>query len=145
MFDELTKYKQNDHFFFKSGDSLRQVCNAPTDKSGIYVVYALKNGKIELIYIGRSGKIGKDGSMFIRKTGLGGIKDRIVNGHQFGKTPRRISWQRQIEFENIEALDVYWYVTHNVKFSDCPRILENKLLNIHFQIYGRLPRWNNEL
>lgn len=145
MFDELTKYKQTDHFFFKSGDSLRQVYNAPTDKSGIYIVYALKNGKIELIYIGRSGKIEKDGSMFIRKAGLGGIKDRIVKGHQFGKTPRRISWQRQIEFENIEAIDVYWYVTHNDTFSDCPRILENKLLNIHLQVYGRLPKWNNEL
>ena len=145
MFDELTKYKQNDHFFFKSGDSLRQVCNAPTDKSGIYIVYALKNGKIELIYIGRSGKIKKKGSMFIRKAGLGGMKDRIVNGHQFGKTPRRISWPKQIEFEKIEALDVYWYVTHNDKYSDCPRILENKLLQKHLDIYGRLPKWNNEL
>lgn len=65
--------------------------NAPTDKSGVYIEYTLKGGKIELNYIGRSGKIEKDGSMFIRKAGLGGIKDRIVNGHQFGKTPRRIS------------------------------------------------------
>lgn len=144
MFDELTKYKQNDHFIFKAGDSLRQVCNAPTDKSGVYIVLALKNGKIELIYIGCSGKITNDGSLLIRKAGLGGIKDRIVNGHQFGKIPRRISWQKQIAFENIEALNVYWYATHNDKFIDCPRILENKLLNIHYQIYGRLPRWNNE-
>lgn len=144
MFDELTKYKQNDHFFFKTGESLRQVCNAPIDRSGIYIVYAIKKGENELMYIGRSGKISKDGSMFIRKAGLGGIKDRIVNGHQFGKTPRRISWQRQIDFEKIETLAVYWYVSHNDKFSDCPRILENKLLKNHFKIYGRLPRWNNE-
>jgi hypothetical protein len=145
MFNELIKYKQNDHFFFKLGDNLKQVCNAPSDKSGIYIVYALKGGKIELIYIGRSGKIEKDGSMFVRKAGLGGMKDRIVNGHQFGKTPRRISWTKQITFENIEALDVYWYVTHNEKFSDCPRILENKLLQKHLDIYGRLPKWNNVL
>lgn len=59
--------------------------------------------------------------------------------------PRRISWQRQIEFENIEALDVYWYVTHNDKFSDCPRKLENKLLQKHYVLYGRLPKWNSEL
>jgi len=56
MFDELLKYKQTDHFFFKSTDNLREICNAPTDKSGVYMVYALKNGRIELIYIGRSGK-----------------------------------------------------------------------------------------
>jgi hypothetical protein len=145
MFDELEKYKQKDHFFFKSTSSLREVCNAPNDRSGIYIVYALKNEKIELIYIGRSGKIEKDGSMFIRKAGLGGIKDRIVNGHQFGKIPRRNSWPIQMIKEKIEALDIYWYVTHNGKFNDCPRILENKLLQKHIDIYGKLPRWNNEL
>jgi hypothetical protein len=144
MFDELNKYKHNDHFFFKSNDILKQVCNAPIDKSGVYIVYALKKGKIELIYIGRSGKIEKDGAMFIRKAGLGGIKDRIVNGHQFGKIPRRNSWPNQMLKENIEALDVYWYTTHNDKFNDCPRILENKLLQKHLDIYGQLPKWNNE-
>ena len=145
MFDELNKYEQHDHFFLKPQDSLREVCNAPTNKSGVYIVYALKNGKIELTYIGCSGKILADGSMFIRKAGLGGIKDRIVNGHQFGKIPRRKSWITQIEKEKIEALDIYWYATHNQKYSDCPRILENKLLQIHLDIYGRLPKWNKEL
>ena len=145
MFDDLNKYKQQDHFFLKSTDNLRQVCNAPTDKSGVYIVYALKGGKIDLVYIGRSGKIESDGTMFIRKAGLGGIKDRIVNGHQFGKTPRRISWPLQMQKENIEALDIYWYATHDNKALDCPRILENKLLRTHMDILGRLPRWNNEL
>jgi len=145
MFDELNKYELHDHFFLKPQDSLREVCNAPTDKSGIYLVYALKKGKIELIYIGRSGKVGADSSMFIRKAGLGGIKDRIINGHQFGKIPRRISWINQINKESIEALDIYWYATHNDVYSDCPRILENKFLQKHLDIYGRLPKWNNEL
>ena len=145
MFDELTKYEQHNHFFLKPKDSLKEVCNAPTNRSGIYIVYALKSGKIELIYIGRSGKHNSDGSMFIRKAGLGGIKDRIVNGHQFGKIPRRISWINQIVKEKIEALDIYWYATHNHNYSDCPRVLENKLLQKHLDIYGRLPRWNNEL
>lgn len=145
MFDELSKYEQNDHFFLKPQDNLRDVCNAPTNSSGIYIVYSLKKGKTELIYIGRSGKIDSNGSMFIRKAGLGGIKDRIVNGHQFGKIPRRISWITQIKKENIEALDIYWYATHNQKYIDCPRVLENKLLQNHLAIFGRLPKWNNEL
>ena len=145
MFDELTKYKHNDHFFFKSTDNLKEECNAPTDKSGVYVVYALKNGRIELIYIGRSGKIEADRTMFVRKAGLGGIKDRIVNGHQFGKTPRRHAWPNQMKFEKIEALDVYWYVTHNNQYQDCPRELEKRLLKKHLEIYGTLPRWNKEV
>jgi|GEM_PF-2506507 len=65
MFDELSKYKQTNHFFFKVTDNLIKVCNAPTDKSGVYIIYALKGGQIELIYIGCSGKIKSDGTLFI--------------------------------------------------------------------------------
>mgnify|MGYP001018404328 CR=1 FL=1 len=103
MFDELSKYKHNDHFFFKETDNLRQVCNAPTDKSGIYIIYALKGGQTELIYIGRSGELKSDGTFFIRKAGLGGLKDRLVNGKQFGE-PRRNSWRTQIQNKKIDIL-----------------------------------------
>ena len=144
MFDELLKYKQTNHFFFTTTDNLSKVCNAPTDKSGVYIIYALKGGRIELIYIDSSGKIKSDGTLFIRKAGLGGLKDRLVNGKQFGE-PRRISWKTIMQYEKIEALDIYWYATHSDEFVDCPRILENKLLQKHIEIYGRLPKWNNEL
>lgn len=144
MFDELSKYENNGHFFFTSSDNLGKVCNAPNDKSGVYLIYALKNGKIELVYIGRSGEVKPDGSLFIRKAGIGGIKDRLVNGKQFGEA-RRNSWKTKMIAENIEALDIYWYITHNEKYIDCPRVIENKLLNAHINIYGNLPKWNNEI
>lgn len=143
MFDELEKYTHKNHFFFRPTDNLGQVCNAPTDKSGVYVIYALKGGRIELIYIGRSGEVKPDGTLFIRKAGLGGLKDRIVNGKQFGE-PRRNSWKRQMLLEKIEALDIYWYVTHSKSFTDCPKKLESIIIQRHFDIYGRLPKWNNE-
>lgn len=144
MFDELNKYKLSNHFFFKANDNLVEVCNTPTDKSGVYIIYALKSGRVELYYIGCSGKVKPDGQLFIRKAGLGGLKDRLVNGKQFG-SPRRNSWGNQMINEKIEALDIYWYITHDKNFIDCPRILENKLLQKYFTIYGRLPKWNNEL
>ena len=142
MFDELEHYKQQDHFFFQSHQSLKDVCNAPSNMSGVYVVYALKNGGIELVYIGRSGRLKNDGTIFIRKAGLGGMKDRLVNGHQFGKVPRRISWPYVMETEKIEALDVYWYATHDNIYNDCPRIVKNAILKRYSEIYGQLPRWN---
>ena len=120
MFDELNKYSHNDHFFFKPTDNLGQVCNAPTDKSGVYIIYALKGGRIELIYIGRSGEIKSDGSLFIRKAGLGGLKDRLVNGKQFGE-PRRNSWKSQMATEKIEALDK---VFEAFSLADAERIKE---------------------
>lgn len=144
MFDELKKYQECNHFFFKLIDNLVQVCNAPTNKSGIYLIYALKGGQIELIYIGRSGEVKQDGRLFIRKAGLGGLKDRLVNGKQFGES-RRNSWKVQMLKEGIEALDIYWYVTHCDSYVDCPSVVENKLLQQHYDLYGRLPKWNNEL
>ena len=145
MFDELNKYKQKDHFFFRRQDELSTICNAPDNKSGIYIVYALQRGKIELVYIGSSGELQEDGSMVIRKAGLSSIKDQIVNGHQFGEIPGRTLWPSQMELENIEVLDVYWYITHNDEYIDCPGTLENKLLKKYLAIYGKLPKWNKEL
>lgn len=144
MFD-LEKYSENGRFFFSPKQSLREVCNAPTDKSGIYIIYGLRENKEELIYIGRSGKMNSDNSMSVRKAGLGGMKDRIVNGHQFGKTPRRISWPNQMKINKIDTLDIHWYVTHDIPNNDCPRKVENKMLTKFVDMYNRLPIWNREL
>jgi hypothetical protein len=142
MFDEVTKYKHQGHFFLTKDASLKEVCNAPIDKSGVYIVYALKNHRVEMVYIGRSGKKMEDGSIKTRKVGLGGLKDRLVNGHHFGKVPRRISWPNQMYLENIEALDVYWYVTYDDDYKDCPTVIERLLINRYKEVYGELPPWN---
>jgi hypothetical protein len=144
LFD-LSKYKECGHFFFEPAHKLSSVCNAPTDKSGIYLIYELRKGKITLVYIGCSGKLNPDGSMFVRRAGLGGIKDRIVNGKTGEKIPRHRAWPLQMVKEQIDALDIYWYATHNNEFTDCPRVLENKLLIQQVELTGRLPKWNKEL
>ena len=46
MFDELTKYKHSDHFFFKVTQKLAKVCNAPADKSGVYNAWGCGTIKI---------------------------------------------------------------------------------------------------
>ena len=145
MFDILDKYKTQDHFFLTPENDLQTVCNAPADKSGVYIIYALKKGRVELIYIGHSGKIEKDGSLSIRNEGLGGLKDEIINGQQFGKTPAHIAWKKQMIRENIEALNIYWYVTHNTRYTDCPEVLKRNLLRQHQDIFGVFPKWNKSI
>lgn len=140
MFDELEKYDSNGHFFFGVEDDLGKVCDAPKNGLGIYMVYALKNGKIELIYIGSSGKIQQNGNKKIRKDGM---YDRLVNGKQFDK-PRKTSWKEKLIAERIEALDVYWYETFDDKHSDIPATMEGLIMQKHFDIYGKLPKWNKE-
>ncbi len=140
LFDELNNYKRNDHFFFSSNQSLGKVCNAPKDACGVYVVYALAHGKIELVYIGSSGKMQKDGTLKHRK---GGLYDRIVNGKQFDQ-PRRISWPAKLREEEMDALDVYWFETFNDDIQDIPAFVEALLIQKHYDLHGALPRWNEE-
>lgn len=44
--------------------------------------------------------------------------------------------------EDIEALDVYWYVTYDGINKDFPEDVERVLLQHYINIYGELPRWN---
>ena len=140
MFDELKKYKINNHFFFDGDKPLGDVCNAPKSASGVYVVYALTKGKVRLFYIGSSGKMQNNGKMKHRN---GGLYDRIVNGKQFDK-PRRLSWLEKMKEEQIDALDIYWYETINSKTNDIPAYTEAILIQKYYETYGCLPDWNVE-
>ncbi len=141
MFTELMKYKENGHFFFTKRDSLKKVCNAPTDKSGVFIVFALVRERVIMVYIGHSGEVKADGTLAVRKSGLGGLKDSIVNGTFFGE-PRHKGWKKAMRQEKIEALDVYWYVTHNEELVDCPKILEKKLIYKDFENSREFLAWN---
>ncbi|WP_139959994.1 hypothetical protein [Flavicella sediminum] len=140
MFEELEKYENSGHFFYEKNDNLREICNAPKSGIGIYLIYALKNGKIELVYTGCTGKITQDGMLKTRK---GGIYDTLVNGKQFGELRTR-AWDKHIIIEDIEALDVYWYETFDQYNMDIPAMIEGKIIQQFFEIHGKLPNWNKE-
>jgi hypothetical protein len=140
MFDQLNKYKKNDHFFFNSIDSLEEKCNAPAEMDGVYLVYELKNGRINLVYVGASGKrvIGP------LKDGLIGLKESIINGLIPAKTPRSQAWPVKMLSENIDALDIYWWVTYKGNLKDHPESVANTILNSHRRMFDELPTWNKK-
>ena len=136
MFDELTKYKNNGHFFFERGQTLSQVCNA-TEQPGVYYILMLRKGKIELVYIGASGTINQQGK-FSKQL----LKGRI-NNKQNGV--KRQHYFDEIMLQNdIDALDIYWFVTFNEKHQHIRTYVEALLLQKHFEIYECLPEWNKE-
>jgi hypothetical protein len=141
MFDELNKYKTNDHFFFNPTDSLDEVCNAPDDKDGVYLVYELKNGNVNMVYIGTSG-IRVSGYL---KDGLFGLKKSIINGVPSENEKPSQSWPVKMLSENIDALDIYWYVTYKGNLKDHPESLQSMLLYKYLAIYGEFPPWNKPL
>jgi hypothetical protein len=136
MFDELTKYKHNDHFFFEATQKLSEVCNAP-EKAGVYYMLMLRKGKIELVYIGASGTINQRGEF---KTQL--LRDRL-NNKQNG-TKRQMFFEEIMPKNEIDALGIYWFVTFDKDNQHLPSYIEALLLQKHFDIYGCLPAWNKD-
>ena len=138
MLEQLGKYHHSGHFKLRGQDDLKDVCNAPDNRSGVYVVWTTFKEQRFILYVGRSGKK-VDGVIVHRKAGLGGMKDRLVNGHQFGKEPRRRSWPRVMEQQGLHELDVYWYDTGD----DDPVAVEHEVLAEVKEEYGQLPPWNS--
>ena len=139
MFEILNKYSHTGRFDFHVDDDLEYVCNAPSDKSGVYIIWTILEGKEQLLYIGRSGEK-KNGVIVHRKCGLGGIKDRLVNGHQFGKLPRRRIWPEIMREKGFSVLSVFWYDTEE----DDPNEVEGRLLAEAKDKNGVLPPWNKK-
>lgn len=125
MFDILNKYKNKGHFFLNPTDALEEKCNAPADKSGVYLVYELKNGRINLVYVGSGVK--------------NDLKQNIINGPKPANI-RAQSWPVKMLSENIDALDIYWWVVENGK--DNPADIARSIMSMHKFMFDANPKWN---
>ena len=137
MFDELEKYKTNGHFFFEKGKSLAKVSKDVPNEAGVYVIYKLSGGKIELVYIGKSGTINQNGTFKEQK-----LRKRLNNKQDGVK--RQEYFENKIAAENIDALDIYWYVTFDKNNQDLPAYIEGVLMQHYFEVYSVLPAWNKD-
>ncbi len=137
MFEELKNYENNGHFFFSNGDSLRDVSKDVPNLPGIYYILRLAKGRIDLVYIGKSGTINSDGTFKNQ-----GLKNRLNNIQKEMK--RQEFFENKIKEEKMDALDIYWFVTFDNKNQDLPGFVEGLLFQKFFDIYQRLPEWNEE-
>lgn len=139
MYKEVKKFKIGGSFTFTPDQNLEEVCTAPDNGNGVFLVYAVDGEEKELIMIGSTGTVQNDGTL---KSKNGGLYDKIVNGQQFAKTGRKYTWPTQMKKENIAQLEVFWYETFNAKTKIIPTFLEAQLLQNFLTENGRLPRWN---
>ena len=144
MLQSLNIYKDHDSFIFKVHDNLKIICNAPTNKSGIYIFFDGINDESKILYIGCSGHIQNDGSIHTRTTGQGGIYGRIVYGHQFGKVHRWKSLPLKMKQDNINELMISWFVTYDESIKHSPCFVESCLIQDYYNNKGVLPKWNNK-
>jgi hypothetical protein len=125
MFQEPKNYTDSDHFFFKADQDLEKACNAPKNKNGVFKVIELRNGRINLVYIGYSF--------------LNGLFNEIVNGAHYDKKPRNTAWAHQMIKDKTDALDIYWYVTTG---KDEQKKEQLEMLTSFVEQTGSLPKWN---
>lgn len=135
MFDELKKYKNNGHFFFSKGNIFREVSKDVPNLPGVFYVLRLAKGKVSLVYIGKTGTITNNETSKNQ-----GLKDRLNNIQKGIKSQE--FFEQKINEEDIDALDIYWFVTFDNKNEDLPRFVEGLLLQKLFDFNGRLPEWN---
>lgn len=138
MFDELNKYKNHGHFFFSLGDNLKDASAEVPNLPGIYVIYRLARGRVELVYIGKSGTVEQNGD----------FKKQLLNSRLNNKQEgisRQQYFEQKIKEQNIDALDIYWYATFDEKHQDLPAYVEGLILQRFFDVHGRLPEWNKEM
>jgi hypothetical protein len=133
MFDELKKFKTKGHFFFQATDAVEEACNIPSSGQGVCIIYQLKHGRLELVYIGGSGSP--------QKLEYRSLRDFIING-QSASTARSKSWAVKMLSENVDALDIYWWITDDKKPKDDPLLVELDLLELYIDVNDELPRWN---
>ena len=134
MFDELEIYINHGHFFFERGQTLSQVCNAP-QKPGVYYILQLMKGHVDLVYIGMAGTIEQEGS----------FSEQLLYGRLNNKqdgVKRQQFFEDVIQKKEIDALDIYWYVTFDSEHRDLPAYVEALLLQRYFGSHGCLPEWN---
>lgn len=135
MFSELNKYDNNGHFFFRKGKSLKELTKDVPDLPGVYYIIRLSGGRIDLVYIGKSGTIQQNGRFKDQ-----GLKGRLNNKQDGAR--REDFFNEMCLKENIDALDIYWYVTFDHKNQDLPGFVEGTIMQRYFDVHGKLPVWN---
>ena len=136
IFQGLEKYQQG-HFFFEKGQSLKEQSKNVPSLPGVYYFLRISRGKEEIVYIGKSGTILTDGS-FKKQT----LNKRINNKQENIKRQQYL--EQKIEVENIDALDVHWFVTFDDDHQDLPAFVEGHLMQQYFDTFGTLPPWNKD-
>jgi len=137
MFDELHKYKNKGHFFFKKGQQLSQESKNVPDKQGVYYIFRLAQHKVDMVYIGKSETIEQNGE-YINQS----LREMFDNKQQNVK--RQVFFEQKMIEEDIEALDIYWFVTFDENHNDIPQYVEGLIMQRYFETFGELPPWNKE-
>ena len=135
MFDELTTYDYQGNFHFKKGDDLSVKSLDVPKLPGVYYVIRLARGRVSLVYMGRSGAMLRNGRF--RKP----LLKEAING-KMGRLSSQEFFDKKMEEEHIDMLDIYWFATFDGQHQDLPGYVEALIMQRYYDVHKRLPPWN---
>lgn len=106
---------------------------------GVYLIYGVREGTRELLYVGKSGTLHQDGTFSAQK-----LRRRIAKGKQRRMSRRRF-YPKQMTQLGLDALEFEWFVTVSEQIRIIPAKAEADLLQAYFEEHGALPRWNRRI
>ena len=127
-------YSHNGNFFLKAGQFITDKSNV-SDLPCVILIYQLKKGHIDLVYIGTT-DAGNLSGKFNRKLPMG----RVSGKENVEK--QRLFFDNKLQKSKADAYDIYWYVTSDKEIQHAPAQIEDVILKRYFEIYGCLPEWN---
>ncbi len=131
------RFTINGSFRLQRGENLRTCIqrNQVPDMPAVYLIYAVRQRRAELLYIGKSGTLRSDGSF---KNQMLATRLRMKQGKMW----RAEFYAEQMKKLRLTALHFQWWVTFDDKVRIIPLKAEADLLQAFFDDHRRLPQWN---
>lgn len=125
----ISKGKKDQCKFPKNGGTLKDITKGIPDAPGVYIICYPED---EIVYIGKAGTVNQDGTF--KKQGL---RRRLTNQHHGIR--REDYFKTKIEEDGIEHIVIRWY---ELESGVIPGYVEGLLIQVYFNEYGLLPKWN---
>lgn len=137
MLDIIDDYKTNGNFFFQKGNDLEKVSAKVPDQPGVFGIFRLMSGRVELVYIGYCEATNSAKGMKLVNLAYA-INDKIkgIKVQNF--------LDKKFEEEPIDALDIYYMVTYDKFHGELPSFVASRIMQSYFEIHGQVPAWNKK-
>ena len=134
-FEETNLYKTNDHFFYEVGQDLSSLTEKVPDLGGVFYILKLAKGRVDLVSLGKSNTL-----LDSKKKKVNSLKQGILyfpNGEE-----REPFLLEKMKKEQVDAIDIYWYVTLDKKNDHLPEYVLGLLMQRYYENFGKLPIWD---
>ena len=102
---------------------------------GVFYILKLAKGRVDLVSLGKSNTL-----LDSKKKKVNSLKQGILyfpNGEE-----REPFLLEKMKKEQVDAIDIYWYVTLDKKNDHLPEYALGMLMQRYYENYGKLPIWD---